>query len=149
MFRSPIIGIFNAMPLFFGIFLNFATMGALGIPINIMTMVTSSLAIGIGVDYAIHFIHRYIIELGSNNHYEKSIPQSMKTSGVAITFNSFVVASGFIILVLSTFKGVKFMGFLLALTMITTAFAALTILPIYFITFKPKSLKKAGQRRKE
>ena len=148
MFRSPVIGIFNAVPLFFGIFLNFATMGALGIPLDIQTMVTSSLAIGIGVDYAIHFIHRYILELRSKN-YGESISPSMVTSGVAIVFNSLVVASGFMLLVLSMFKGVKAMGFLLALTMITTAFAALTILPIYFVTFRPKSLKKAAERRKK
>lgn len=148
MFRSPIIGIFNAVPLFFGIFLNFATMGLLGIPLDIQTMVTSSLAIGIGVDYAIHFIHRYILELRSRD-YGESISPSMVTSGVAIVFNSLVVASGFMLLVFSMFKGVKAMGFLLALTMITTAFAALTLLPIYFITFKPKSLKKAAQRREK
>lgn len=148
MFRSPIIGIFNAVPLFFGIFLNFATMGLLGIPLDIQTMVTSSLAIGIGVDYAIHFIHRYIHEL-RNKDYGESISPSMVTSGVAIAFNSLVVASGFMLLVFSMFKVVRAMGFLLALTMITTAFAALTLLPIYFITFRPKSLKKAAQRREK
>lgn len=148
MFRSLIIGIFNAVPLFFGIFLNFATMGLLGIPLDIQTMVTSSLAIGIGVDYAIHFIHRYIHELRTMD-YGESISPSMVTSGVAIVFNSLVVASGFMLLVFSMFKGVRAMGFLLALTMITTAFAALTLLPIYFITFKPKSLKKAAQRREK
>ncbi len=147
MFRSAIIGIFNTLPLFFGIFLNFATMGALGIPLDIQTMVTSSLAIGIGVDYAIHFIHRYIREVKEGN-FTGAVRPSMRTSGVAILFNSFVVASGFMLLVLSVFKGVRAMGFLLALTMITTAFASLTILPIYFITFKPKSLIKASRRVK-
>ncbi|RLE02096.1 MAG: hypothetical protein DRJ11_08080 [Candidatus Aminicenantes bacterium] len=146
MFRSPIIGIFTTMPLFFGIFLNFATMGALGISLEIMTMVTSSLAIGIGVDYAIHFVHRYILEL-KHHDYSHSLQPSLLTSGVAITFNSIVVAAGFFLLILSMFKGIRAMGFLLALTMLTTAFAALTILPVYFITFKPKSLSHAAQRR--
>lgn len=146
MFRSPIIGIFTTMPLFFGIFLNFATMGALGISLEIMTMVTSSLAIGIGVDYAIHFVHRYILEL-KHHDYSNSLQPSLLTSGVAITFNSIVVAAGFFLLILSMFKGTRAMGFLLALTMLTTAFAALTILPVYFITFKPKSLSHAAQRR--
>ncbi len=146
MFRSPVLGIFNTVPLFFGIFLNFATMGILSIPLDIQTMVTSSLAIGIGVDYAIHFIHRYIREVKGG--YREAVSPSMTSSGVAIVFNSLVVASGFMLLVLSVFKGVRAMGFLLALTMLTTAFASLTILPIYFITFKPKSLLKAARRVK-
>ncbi len=146
MFRSPVLGIFNTVPLFFGIFLNFATMGLLSIPLDIQTMVTSSLAIGIGVDYAIHFIHRYIREVDKG--YKEAVSPTMTTSGVAIVFNSLVVASGFMLLVLSVFKGVRAMGFLLALTMLTTAFASLTILPIYFITFKPKSLLKAARRTK-
>ncbi len=147
MFRSPVLGIFNTVPLFFGIFLNFATMGILSIPLDIQTMVTSSLAIGIGVDYAIHFIHRYIREVKGGD-YREAVKPSMTSSGVAIVFNSLVVASGFMLLVLSVFKGVRAMGFLLALTMITTAFASLTILPIYFITFRPKSLIKASRRVK-
>ncbi|MDQ7054193.1 MAG: MMPL family transporter, partial [candidate division KSB1 bacterium] len=59
MFRSMLLGLYNAIPLFFGIFLNFAIMGWFNIPLNVETMVTSSVAIGVGIDYAIHFVHRY------------------------------------------------------------------------------------------
>ncbi len=149
MFRSPVLGLFNTVPLFFGIFLNFAVMGLLRIPLNIQTMVTSSLAIGIGVDYAIHFIHRYLIEMKGEPAYSEAVAPTMQKAGVAIVFNSLIVASGFALLMLSAFTGVREMGFLLALTMLTTAFGALTILPIVFVTLKPKALLKASKKKQE
>ncbi len=149
MFRSPVLGVFNTIPLFFGIFLNFAVMGLLRIPLNIQTMVTSSLAIGIGVDYAIHFIHRYLIEMKGEPAYSEAVLPAMQKAGVAIVFNSLIVASGFALLMLSAFTGVREMGFLLALTMLTTAFGALTILPIVFVTLKPKALLKASKKKQE
>lgn len=149
MFRSPILGVFNTIPLFFGIFLNFAVMGLLRIPLNIQTMVTSSLAIGIGVDYAIHFIHRYLLEIKGKEEFSSAVTPTMQKAGVAIVFNSLIVASGFALLLLSAFTGVREMGFLLALTMLTTAFGALTILPVLFVTLKPSSLVKASKRKLE
>ncbi len=147
MFRSILLGLYNAIPLFFGIFLNFAIMGWLNIPLNVETMVTSSVAIGVGIDYAIHFVHRYRQRILAGDGYEQAVPNTMSTSGVAILFNSITVAAGFALLVLSAFKGVRYMGLLLALTMMTTAFGALTIIPVLFVKFQPAVLKRAPGKR--
>lgn len=147
MFRSTLLGLYNAIPLFFGIFLNFAIMGWFNIPLNVETMVTSSVAIGVGIDYAIHFVHRYRQRILAGDDYEQAVPNTMSTAGVAILFNSITVAAGFALLVLSAFKGVRYMGLLLALTMITTAFGALTIIPVLFVKFKPAVLKRALGKR--
>jgi len=146
MFRSPLLGVYNTLPLFFGMFLNFAVMGWFRIPLDIETMVTSSLAIGVGVDYAIHFIHRYRMRVRSGDDFEAAVPATMASAGVAILFNSLTVAAGFGLIILSSFKGVRSMGLLLALTMLTTAFGALTILPVLFATFRPRVLARTGRR---
>ena len=147
MFRSMLLGLYNAIPLFFGIFLNFAIMGWFNIPLNVETMVTSSVAIGVGIDYAIHFVHRYRQRILAGDDYEQAVPNTMSTAGVAILFNSITVAAGFALLVLSAFKGVRYMGLLLALTMITTAFGALTIIPVLFVKFQPAVLKRTLGKR--
>jgi len=137
MFRSPVAGLFNALPLFFGIFLNFAIMGWAGIRLNLMTMVTSSIAIGVGVDYAIHFYHRYQMKWSEQKDYQWATDRTMEEAGVAIFLNAITVAAGFAVLMFSTFKGIAEMGTLIFVTMLSTSFGALTILPTLFMTLKP------------
>lgn len=140
MFKSPVLGVFNTIPLFFALLLNFAIMGWFRIPLNLETMVTSSIAIGIGVDYAIHFIHRYRMKLWDGYSYTDAVPVTMREAGVAIIINSITVALGFSIIALSEFVAIAHMGILITLTMITSAIGALTILPALFILVKPKTL---------
>ena len=144
MFRSPLIGIFNTIPLFFALLLNFTIMGLSNIHVNLETMMTSSIVIGVGVDYAIHFIYTYRRKLRQNGAYDAAIPATMEDSGVAIAYNSFVVAAGFSIITLSQFVSIVHMGLLITLTMLTAAFGALTILPLIFANLKPRALRLPG-----
>ncbi len=140
MFRSAMIGLFNTVPLFFAMLLNFTIMGLSGINVNMTTMITSSIAIGVGVDYAIHFMYRYRRELAITGDYGSAVTASMADSGVAILFNSLVVAAGFAVIGLSQFVSVANMGVLIAITMITSAFGALAVMPLVFVNFKLKAI---------
>jgi len=139
MFRSVIKGLFSALPLFFALFLNFALMGWAGIYLNLETMIIASIAIAIGVDYAIHFIHRYDISVKRTGSFEEGVLHTMRESGVAILLNALTVAIGFAVLLFSAFKGVGEFGLLIAIAMITACLGALTILPILFLMAKPKA----------
>lgn len=140
MFRSPIVGLFNTIPLFFALLLNFTIMGLSRIPVNLETMVTSSIAIGVGVDYAIHFVYRYRRKVTESGDFAVAVRATMEDSGIAIAFNSFVVAAGFSVIALSQFVAIMHMGVLISLTMLTAAFGALTVLPWLFVLYKPKAL---------
>jgi len=142
MFKSAVIGLFNTIPLFFAMLLNFTIMGLSGINVNMTTMMTSSIAIGVGVDYAIHFMYRYRSKYSQSGDYGQAVLDTMQDSGVAIAFNSLVVAAGFAVIALSAFVAVAHLGTLIALTMITSAFGALTVMPLVFVNFQPKSLKQ-------
>ncbi len=142
MFKSAVIGLFNTIPLFFAMLLNFTIMGLTGINVNMTTMMTSSIAIGVGVDYAIHFMYRYRRKYSQSGDYGQAVLDTMQDSGVAIAFNSLVVAAGFAVIGLSAFVAVAHLGTLIALTMITSAFGALTVMPLVFVNFQPKSLKR-------
>lgn len=146
MFRSLTAGLFNVLPLFFALFLNFAIMGWFGIYLNLMTMITSSIAIGVGVDYAIHFYHRYRMKFLESHDYEKATDRTMEEAGVAIFINALTVATGFAILLFSAFKGISLMGLLITLTMIWSSFGALTILPTLFMILKPKFNHIGGKK---
>ncbi len=140
LFRSVRIGLFNVVPLFFAMIFNFGFMGWAGIPLNIVTMLTSSIAIGVGVDYAVHLIHRYQLE--SARTIPDAVRMTLKDAGVPIVLNALTVGLGFAILMFSIFTGVKEMGLLIALAMFTSCFGAIAILPVMFLVFNINLKKK-------
>jgi len=141
LFKSIKIGLLNTIPLFFAMIFNFGYMGWVGINLNIVTMLTSSIAIGVGVDYAVHYIHRYQMELQKGNN-QTAVKESLKIAGAPILINAITVGLGFFILVFSTFLGVRHMGLLIAIAMFTSCFGAITILPTVFLIIKPKLRNK-------
>ena len=150
MFRSPTLGLFNTLPLGGTLAVNFGIMGLLEIPINEITISVSSVAIGVGVDYGIHFVHRVREKIRETGSHEEAVRQAFGDSGVAIVFNALTVAAGFATIMAATFQGLVIMGFLLTATMIASAFNALTVLPVIFAVFRPSSLSRgSGQEPTE
>jgi len=139
MFRSPVLGLCNAVPLFAAIFFNFGVMGLFGLDLNLMTMGVASMAIGVGVDFAIHFVHRYKVAFGIAGAPREALKLTMEESGVAILMNMVAVAGGFLTLLLASFQGVVNMGLLISLIMAFSAVGALTILPLLFTGLRPRA----------
>jgi hypothetical protein len=141
-FRSVVAGIYGIIPLGFALLVNFGLMGWTGIYASLENMVTSNIAIGVGVDYMIHFIHRYRTFFSKSRDPINSTAKTMETSGVAIFLNALAVALGFSTIIASVFKAVSHMGLLISIAMISTCFAALFILPVLLSQFKPGFLLK-------
>lgn len=116
-------------PIFVGLIINFGTLGLFGIPLNIGTAIVSSIAIGIGVDYSIHFVTWYRNELKRSSDIGEALEQSITHKGRAILYNMFVIFGGFLVLMASQFVPLIQFGGLVALCMVTTAVGALVIVP--------------------
>lgn len=61
-FKSGWAGLIGAIPLGLVILLNFMVMGFAGIRLDLCTSIVSSIAIGVGIDYTIHFMETYRTE---------------------------------------------------------------------------------------
>ncbi len=146
LFKSIKLGLYNTIPLFFAMIFNFGYMGWVGIDLNIVTMLTSSIAIGVGVDYAVHYIYRHRLELKQGDQ-KTAVKNTLRIAGVPIIINAVTVGLGFMILTFSTFLGVRHMGLLIAIAMFTSCFGAIAILPVFFLNLNPKILKiKNGEK---
>ncbi len=113
-------------------------MGIFNIPLDLMTITIAAIAIGIGVDNAIHYIHRYKIEFIKDNDYIATMYRSHGSIGLAMFYTSITVALGFLILSLSNFIPSIYFGFFTATAMLSALIANLTLLPKLLIMFKPK-----------
>jgi predicted RND superfamily exporter protein len=134
--KSAIAGIIGAVPLTLAILCNFAVMGFSGIKLSLGTALISSLAVGIGIDYTIHFIEFF------KHEYLSGKPDFLRRTfigcGKAITINALSVGAGFGVLALSQFKIIAELGKLIALSMLITAFVSLTVIPALLMVIKPK-----------
>lgn len=113
-------------------------MGLMNIPLDLMTITISAIAIGIGVDNAIHYIHRFQDEFQKDHDYLATMYRSHNSIGLAMFYTSITVTLGFLILALSNFIPSIYFGVFTAIAMISALLANLTLLPKLILMIKPK-----------
>jgi predicted RND superfamily exporter protein len=135
-YKSLVAGIIGAVPLTLAILCNFAVMGFIGIKLSLGTALISSLAVGIGIDYTIHFIEFF------KHEYQSGNPAFLRLTfigcGKAIIINALSVGAGFGVLAFSQFRIIAQLGALIALNMMITAFVSLTVIPALLTAIRPK-----------
>jgi predicted RND superfamily exporter protein len=136
-YKSLIAGLVGSLSLIISILIDFAVMGFLGIKLNLGTSLVASVSVGIGIDYAIHFIDAYKREYRAANGQGDFLRQAFTSSGKAIIINAVSVGAGFAVLCFSRFNILVDLGLLIALTMFTSAIASLTVIPALLAIVKP------------
>ncbi len=142
LFRSFKLAIIGTLPNIFTALFILGLMGVFGIPLDIMTITIAAITIGIGVDYAIHYIHRYKKEYSTSGNNLEAIRKSQTTVGKALYFTSITITLGFIILVLSNFVPSIYFGMLTSIAMIVSLFATFSIIPLLLASMKPLKIKE-------
>ena len=128
MFRRIRFGLIGAVPIILTAAIGFGVMGLLDIPLSTTTALLASITIGIGIDYAVHFIDRYGVNLARTGPGLETMVATMRHSGRAILFNAVVVVSGFLVLLLSAFPPNRALGALIALGMFVSFIATVTVM---------------------
>ncbi|HCM27561.1 MAG TPA: hypothetical protein DIC34_13615 [Treponema sp.] len=145
MFRSFKFGLIGTIPVAIAIAVNFGLMGLLNLPLTTSTALISSIAVGMGVDYAIHFIDRYrerLKELGasavatgaaadavsSESAATDAARFAMSHTGRAVFLNTAIVIAGFLVLLFSVFPPNRQVGILVSLNMLVAFIATVTIM---------------------
>jgi len=115
----------------------FGFMGWFGIPLDIMTITIAAIAIGIGVDDTIHYIHRFEHEYEKRKDYVEAVKASANSIGHAMEYTSVTIMLGFSILVLSNLIPTIYFGLLTMLVMGAALLANIILLPKVLMVFKP------------
>jgi len=139
---SVVAGAISLIPLVLTVVISFGVMAYSGTPLNMATLMVSSITIGIGIDYAIHFVSRFRREVRTGKDGDQVLQATIQTTGRGIAYNALALALGFAILIVSSFKGARDFGLLVSMTMVISAMSAFTVIPAILITFKPKFLTR-------
>ena len=106
-----------------------AFMGYAGIPLDMMTTTIAAISIGIGVDNAIHYLHRFRGEHEKWRDVRIAVAWSHASTGRALYFTGVTIILGFSVLVFSNFVPTVMFGVLTAIAMALALLANLTLMP--------------------
>lgn len=119
-------------------------MGFLGITIKPSTILIFSIALGISVDNAIHFLSRYRLYLLYNDWQIKySAIAALKETGFSMIYSSVVLFFGFSIFVISSFGGTQALGYLISFTLLMALLSNLFILPALILSLEKRITTRA------
>ena len=141
-FRSISVAVIAVIPNTLPSLIILGLMGLIGIPLDIMTITIAAIAIGIGIDNAIHYISRFKTELLVDGDFVSSMYRAHNSIGVSMFYTAATVAIGFAVLILSHFIPSIYFGIFMAIAMLSAVIVNLTLLPKLLIIFKPRMNKK-------
>lgn len=143
LFRSFKLAIIAIIPNIFPAILVLGAMGALGIPLDMMTITIAAITIGIAVDHTIHYVHRFKREFEATGLYLETMQRCHGSIGKAMYYTSLTIIVGFSILALSNFIPTIYFGLFTGLAMLIALLAALALLPRLLIDLKPLGPERA------
>ena len=120
----------------------FGLMGYLDIPLDVTTMLLTSILVGVGVDYTVHFLWHLRAHVREGDSLDQAITNTFRISGKGILFNGLSVVVGFSALLFSVFVPVQIFGTLVMGSISFCLFGALATLPALTSLTKPKFLFK-------
>lgn len=146
LFRSAMMGLVTIIPVSLATAFIAGYAGFTGIPIDVSTTLAAGVAIGVGVDFAIHYIFRYRRERAKSGANLQATQETLRSVGKTIVFNALVVTTGFMMLFFSQFPPHEKLGYFVAAYMVISCLAALFSLPVVFSYLKWRTPREVTQR---
>lgn len=129
LFRSIPLGLVSMIPLSVAILSAYALVGFIGKDYDMPIAVCSSLSLGLAIDFAIHFVHRFrerVAEMGDLGRANRAV---FGLPARAIARNALVIIVGFLPLTVSSLTPYVTVGVFFATLMAFSAAASLVLLP--------------------
>ena len=146
-FRSLWAGILTIVPVSISVLFIYTVMGLLDIWLAIGTSMFAAIAIGIGVDFAVHTVDKLKFLLNEKGlSVKEAYNEFYKSAGRALLFNFLALALGFSVLMTSSVPPLSQFGFLVAVAVSVSFIGSLTLLPAIILLVKPKFLNITKQK---
>lgn len=127
--RSLLWGLLCVLPCALAVLINFAVMGMTGMPLGVATSMFSGMTLGIGVDFAIHFLERYRLARRRGLDAPAAISDASSATGPAILVDALAIALGFGVMMLSQVPANARLGGLVVLSIFSCLVVTMLLLP--------------------
>ncbi len=142
-FKRILWGVLAVIPLTSAILINFGFMGYFGIELSHVTAILSSIIIGVGVDFAVHYIAQFR-RLSRTIQKNKLSRDVVDDVGYPIILDA-ASNMGFGALLFSAFVPIQYIGGLMVFAMVSTSLGTLTVLAALAELLKEKLIEREIQ----
>jgi hydrophobe/amphiphile efflux-3 (HAE3) family protein len=129
-FRSLTFGLATLSVLVAGIAVEMGFLALMGWTLDMMTVLIASLIIGMGIDYGIHIMHRFLEEYSPG---EKGVADALKICvtrvGKPLMASVVSTAGAFLIIAFSKMAPIRRFGLITAVSLVVSLMASLLVLP--------------------
>lgn len=139
-FKRILWGLLAVVPLFSAVIINFGFMGYFGIELSHVTALLSSIIIGVGVDFSIHYISQFR-RLSRTVESDKLSREVIDDVGYPIILDA-GSNMGFGALLFSVFLPIQNIGGLMVFAMVSTSIGTLTVLAALSELLKHRLIEK-------
>ncbi len=147
-FRSFSLALYSIIPVLCGVMANYVFMYLLNIPFDMITVVFSAVAVGAGIDYAIHFLIRYKNKVADGRSVQELLGETIRETGRPIILTSLAIVGGMLMLLFASYTPVRYFGTLMSLALLDCMLSTLFIMPsiIILTTTVQERFKKQRSR---
>jgi predicted RND superfamily exporter protein len=131
MLRSLKLACLAVLPVSLAVLWNFGAMGWIGVPLGVATSTFSAIALGMGVDFALHWMARFRLSQDQQPDWQHALSVTGARTGGAILLNAAVLIVGFGIMVLSRVPPNQRLGLLMCANLLACLAASLVLLPAF------------------
>ncbi|PSP32481.1 RND transporter [Halobacteriales archaeon QH_10_67_22] len=141
------LGVVNAIPIAITVVAVVASMRAFGIKFNAINGSILALVIGLGIDYSVHIVHRFVDEYDDPEmDLEAALRRTVVGTGGALTGSMLTTVSGVGVLALALNPAVGVFGILTALSVFYAYLASVFVLPSILVLWVRYVDAPAGEK---
>ncbi|GHT41804.1 hypothetical protein FACS189443_4050 [Planctomycetales bacterium] len=145
--RSPLAGFLAMIPNLFPVFIVFGFMGRFGVLVDVGTMMTASVALGISVDDTIHFLTWFRHGIEQKKSRKEATLYAYSRCATSMVQTTLIAGFGLSAFALSTFTPTQMFGIMMLAILLTASFGDLIFLAAMLNTplgkvFEPRKNKK-------
>ncbi|ATW86904.1 putative RND superfamily exporter protein [Halohasta litchfieldiae] len=131
---SPSLGIVNMIPIVVTVVALVASMRVVGLKFNAINGTILAIAVGIGIDYSVHVVHRFADEYHNTELYP-ALRKTVVGTGGALTGSMLTTVFGIGVLVLALNPALGAFGALISLSVLYAYLASLVVLPSVIVVW--------------
>jgi predicted RND superfamily exporter protein len=131
----PSLGVINVIPILVTVVAVVASMRALGIAFNAINGTILAIAVGIGIDYAVHVVHRFADEYHDRPLYP-ALTRTVVGTGGALTGSMLTTVFGIGVLALALNPALGVFGVLISLSVLYAYLSSVFLLPSLLVIWE-------------
>ena len=143
-YKKPVLGLIAMIPVSISVIWIIGTMYFIGYSLNIMTIMVTSLTIGLGITYAIHAVERFRLTADKTGDVIEAVSETVGHTGGALLVAAITTIAGFGMLMLAPIPPEQQFGLVTAMTILYSFLTTIFVLPPLLIYWGRWRKKKKG-----